>query len=233
MGKLEDEMGKLFGSGQASPPTSSRTYRGPLTALPEGWKTRPEWVQRCVALSRLPSETRRAMRLTTFSPTRNGRVVPSLQTALRVAQEYVRADTGPPWLILNGPRGVGKSHLAIAVAWELVEQGHWAIYYQVEDLLRELQEIYDRPEGMTIRERMAQMEMCDVLILDDLGAHKPTDWAEATLDLLVDYRYLRGLPLVVATNAEEKNLAPRLADRLWDVHLGQQVLMKAPSYRRG
>ena len=228
MAKLEDELGKLLGSGQASSPTSFRIYRGPLTALPEGWKTLPEWVQRCVALSGLPLMTRDTMRLSTFT-VRDNRY---LRTALKAALDYPKG-IGPSWLTLNGPRGVGKSHLAIAMAWELVEQGHWVIYYQVEDMLRELQEIYDHPEGMTIRERMAQMEMCDVLILDDLGAHKPTDWAEATLDLLVDYRYLRGLPLVVATNAEEKNLAPRLADRLWDVHLGQQVLMKAPSYRRG
>jgi hypothetical protein len=70
-----------------------------------------------------------------------------------------------------------------------------------------------------------------LLILDDLGTEKLTDWAAEKLDTLIDHRYIKGLPLVVTTNVPAAQLSPRIASRLQDRRLGRVVTLSGPDYR--
>lgn len=70
-----------------------------------------------------------------------------------------------------------------------------------------------------------------VLIIDDLGLEKATDWAAEKLDLIIDHRWLNNMALVVTTNALGKDLSPRIADRLRDTKRGRVVQIAAESYR--
>lgn len=83
---------------------------------------------------------------------------------------------------------------------------------------------------MTDREVLAQLD-APLLILDDLGTEKLTDWAAEKLDTLIDHRYIKGLPLVVTTNVPAAQLSPRIASRLQDRRLGKVVTLSGPDYR--
>ena len=207
-----------------------KTTPNPDLAAPGGFGSWEEYVVECCRASTLPPEVRQELRLSTFNDKGNAH----FKLALRVAQEFARGE-GPLWLTLYGPRGVGKTHLAIGIAWSWVEAGCYVIYQQIPRMLDELRGLYDKEKeketGLTFDVRFEQLCTCHLLVLDDLGCQRPTEWGDEKLDILVDWRWLRRLPTVVSTNAEYDDLPPRLADRLWDVHRGRQVLMKGPSYR--
>jgi DNA replication protein DnaC len=140
------------------------------------------------------------------------------------------------WLVIHGPKGNGKSHLAAAVANYLIdERGMAALFLTVPDLLRSLrQEIRDSVQGQGGDSRMLDTaQESPVLILDDLGAERWTEWAEEQLFLLLDYRYRLESPTVVITNEELERLPSRIYSRLGDRALSRVVHNPAPDYRWG
>ena len=141
------------------------------------------------------------------------------------------------WLVLHGPKGNGKSHLAAAITNYLIdEQGTAALFLTAPDLLRSLrQEIQASVEGRS-GESSAMLDAVQevpVLILDDLGAQRWTEWAEEQLFLLLDFRYRLESPTVVITNEELETLPSRIYSRLGDRVLCQVVHNPAADYRWG
>jgi DNA replication protein DnaC len=146
------------------------------------------------------------------------------------------------WLVIHGPKGNGKSHLAAAVANHLIDQARTpTLFLTAPDLLHAL-----RAE---IRESMAGnspagggrapaplldvVREAPVLILDDLGAERWTAWAEEQIFLLFDYRYRLELPTVVLTNEDLDSFPGRIYSRLGDRQLCRVVHNPAPDYRWG
>lgn len=101
-------------------------------------------------------------------------------------------------LILAGKRGTGKTHLAIAIALNAMEQGRQAIFRLVNDLLEELRQSVRDDEFIDVMRRFKQV---DVLILDDLGKERSTDAGFDYLYQIIDYRYRNNLQTVITTNA--------------------------------
>lgn len=159
------------------------------------------------------------------------RGVPSLLFAYHAAKNIARGNlTRGNFLVLAGPTGVGKTHLAVAIAWEWFEDGFSVVFSRVDELLDELRQGYD--DG-TYHKRLERIRKCSLLVLDDLGAEHAKDWAGEKIDRIVDWRYVSRMPLVVTTNAKSEDLALRVASRLADRSCSLVVQIDAEDYRRG
>ncbi|MBA7686736.1 hypothetical protein ES703_95191 [subsurface metagenome] len=114
------------------------------------------------------------------------------------------------------------------------------LYRQAEALLDEMRRTFDLTPGQardsnlpTFDMVLANFKRCHLLIIDDLGVEKPTEWAQARLDSIIDHRWLNGVPTVVTTNLKSEDLPPRIVDRLEDRRCSRVVQISATSYRKG
>lgn len=156
---------------------------------------------------------------------------PGLPAALAAASDYASNPDG--WLYLRGRYGCGKTHLLAAIATELMRQRIGALYVVVPDLLIKLRATFDRGTDETFRERLDRIATCDVLLLDDLGAERSTNWVNEQLYTLINERYLARRPLVVASNLSPEAIGGRIGSRLGDRRLTTYVSIDAGDYRAG
>lgn len=153
----------------------------------------------------------------------------SLSQACYLAKEMARGNlTWGNFLVLAGPKGVGKTHLAMAIAWEWFEDGFNVLLTRVDDMLDWLRQGYD---DNTYHQRLDGLRRHHLLVLDDLGTEHAKDWAGERIDRVVDWRYVGRLPLVVTTNAKSKDLADRVASRLADRSCSTVVQINAQDFR--
>ncbi|MDD5039443.1 MAG: ATP-binding protein [Dehalococcoidales bacterium] len=173
----------------------------------------------------LPLLTRESMRFHNWE----NRQSQSLSFAHYVAKDLARGNLSlSNILVLAGPTGVGKTHLAIAIAWEWFEDEFNVLFTRVDDLLDYLRRGYD---DNSYHQRLEFVRQRDLLILDDLGTEHAQDWAGEKIDRIVDWRYIGRMPLVVTTNAKSEDLAPRVASRLSDKSCSTVIQIDAEDYR--
>jgi len=149
-----------------------------------------------------------------------------------VIEDYASGRLNHPFLTLIGQPGVGKTHLALAIGFEWLERGKTVLYYQVESLLDALRDgyrLWEKHDHNGYHSLLAFTQNASLLILDDFGAQKETEWTVAKLDQIVDYRYINKRPLIVTSNLALNRLLPRIADRLIE---GVVIHLKGMSYRR-
>jgi DNA replication protein DnaC len=107
--------------------------------------------------------------------------------AKRVAEAYPVINQG---LLLEGQPGVGKTHLAVAVLKQVIQTtGARGLFYDTRDLLRVIRSTYDPAIRTTELEVLRPVMTVDLLVLDDLGAEKTSEWVEETMNLIVNTRY--------------------------------------------
>ena len=115
-------------------------------------------------------------------------------------------------LLFSGDNGVGKTHLAVAVLRELVTgKGVRGQFWDFHELIREIKSSYD-PETKTTELQVLQPVVeKDVLVLDDLGGWRMTDWMNDTLFYILNSRYLAQRPTVITTNFQDVTREAALA----------------------
>ena len=114
-------------------------------------------------------------------------------------------------LILVGNNGVGKTHLACSIANKLIENGTPIIYGTLINLLAELRNSYDTDNNISEMEIIKLYENIDLLIIDDLGKEKPSEWGLEKLFTIVNSRYENNLPVIITTNYNQSSLVERLS----------------------
>lgn len=114
-------------------------------------------------------------------------------------------------LILVGNNGVGKTHLACSIANKLIENGTPVIYGTLINLLAELRNSYDTDNNISEMEIIKLYENVDLLIIDDLGKERPSEWGLEKLFTVVNSRYENNLPVIITTNYNQNTLVERLS----------------------
>src|SRR6202171_4515579 len=147
-----------------------------------------------------------------------------LKTILLAVKRY--ADDFPnetrPGLLLIGEPGTGKTHLAVAALRRILEKGFECLFCDYQNLLDRIRSGYDVSSNSSDREAYRVALDAEVLLLDDLGAHRVTDWVEDTVTSIITYRCNNRKPLIATTN-------------LPDADAGSVVIQKTPvgtEYRR-
>ncbi|MCX7616676.1 ATP-binding protein [Tepidiforma sp.] len=158
----------------------------------------------------------------------------SLEAALEAARRY--ADDPQGWLVLVGPNGCGKTHLAGAIANRALERGRSVFFAVVPDLLDHLRASYMPGRELPYDELFDRVRTADLLILDDFGAQAATPWAQEKLYQVVNYRHVSGLPTVVTSDRSLEELQaanPRIVARIADPRAGAVLAIIAPHYHLG
>ena len=114
-------------------------------------------------------------------------------------------------LILVGNNGVGKTHLACSIANELIKNGIPIIYGTLINLLAELKNSYDVDNNISEMKIIKLYEKVDLLIIDDLGKEKPSEWGLEKLFTIINSRYENNLPVIITTNYDQNSLINRLS----------------------
>jgi DNA replication protein DnaC len=152
-------------------------------------------------------------------------------------------------VLLCGKTGCGKTHLAVAMMRESIQSDKQVIsvypwdnrggkrgrFVTVPELLLEIRQSYNQGDNETDTESgiIDKYSKCELLILDDLGAEKTTEWTESTLYLIIDRRNRDRKWTIVTSNLSlpeiEQHLGARIASRLSDMKV---VNIKLPDYRK-
>lgn len=148
--------------------------------------------------------------------------LPGTVEAYRRSASFAEKPDG--WLVLVGPVGCGKTHLAVAVARKRIEAGDTVLVQTAPDLLDHLRATFGPGSEVQYSQLFEDMRNVDVLVLDDFGAHNGTSWAEEKLFQLLNYRYnARKSTIITSNGLEDAN--PRLKSRMHDGRLGKPVYM--------
>lgn len=156
--------------------------------------------ERLLAQARVPPRYRQCD-LSNLVVYDNERLKRAVRSAERFADAFPVVEKG---LFLNGPPGIGKTHIAVAVLKHVIRRtGARGLFYDTRELLRLIRETYNpvtRAAEMGILRPVVEAEL---LVLDDLGAEKTSEWVEETMNLIVNARYNDQRPTIFTSNYED------------------------------
>jgi len=226
------------------------TVRGPLQRLDDGLRTRLEGADGTASVVQLGNfnsrliqgigevraEMLQRMTFENFDTLGGPGASPQQQESLDQAKHTAEAFAADPdgWLLFNGPRGCGKTHLAVAIAGERLNQGSQVFFAFVPTLLDHLRATFSPDSPVGYDELFEQINSVPLLVLDDLGAESSTAWAEEKLYQIVVHRHEARLPTVITTVStieELEDTKSRIASRLVDGIVVNWVPISAPNYR--
>lgn len=152
-------------------------------------------------------------------------------------------EPGRNGLFISGPKGTGKTHLAAAIANQLMRNGTPVICMTMIDLLERIKRTFARggtDEGAVL----SIYKTVSLLVIDDIGKEPPTEWAISTIYNIINGRYEAYMPTIVTTNYDDQALITRMTpqktmdsitaeatiDRLMEMCKG--IVLTGPSWRQ-
>jgi DNA replication protein DnaC len=173
-----------------------------------------------------------------FPAPNNGSQLKAFNYAFRLVREYPAVDRG---LLFMGTVGVGKTHLSVAILRGLMEKGVPCLFYEFGSLLKEIQDSYNKISHTSELGLLAPVYQAEVLVLDELGASKPTDWVRDTMMQIIGTRYNDKKLTIFTTNyldarrastdeTLEDRVGVRLRSRLFE--MCKTVNIEGEDYRR-
>ena len=216
-------------------------------------------IPRLLATARIPPRYG-GCNLANFTPSNpDSRIAGQLARAKAVTEQYVdgflREDGRfrAEGLLFIGVPGVGKTHLAVAVLKELVTRfGVRGLFVDFTSLIHQIQSTFDPSSRESKQQVLDPVVDAELLVLDELGAQKPSPWVNDMLYLIMNARYTRRLPTIFTTNyrlvensAEpvldrdrgasepellERRISPTLVSRLYQ--MAKRVVIEAEDFRR-
>lgn len=158
--------------------------------------------------------------------------VRSLEKAVKAATTFAARPRG--WLVLTGPYGCGKTHLAAAIANTLADRGNPPLFIMVPDLLDHLRATFSPSSNTSYDHRFDEIRTASLLVLDDLGAQSTSPWAKEKLHQLFNHRYNAELATVITVAVDMlESIDERLRVRLLDERLCSICVITAPAYHAG
>lgn len=169
---------------------------------------------------------------------------PSLASAkrriARLVDEWPMAERG---LLLMGPCGSGKTHLAVAALLEIIAQGKPGrlLFSNFQDLIQEILASIDSDHAPSRSEILEPILTADLLVLDELGSQKPTLFVQDMLYYIINTRYNEQRTTIFTTNyldeprdPKEESLETRIGKRLRSrlFEMAERVVVDADDYRR-
>lgn len=123
------------------------------------------------------------------------------QKITRFIEQFPVVDRG---LLLHGDHGVGKTHLAVALLKDVIRlKGARGLFYETRDLLKLVRDTYTTQSEATELEVLRPVFEAELLVLDDIGSEKKSEWVEETLGLVINTRYSERRVTVITTNLQD------------------------------
>lgn len=129
-------------------------------------------------------------------------------------------------LFLTGGVGRGKTHLSAAIANAVLENGNTVIYRRAADLFELIRQYRYEENRQKFEEMLEQLRTCDLLVIDDLGAERTTEFVVEQLVILLEERNYRNKPWIISSNLSINEIISTYNDRTADRILDKAVLFK-------
>ena len=137
-------------------------------------------------------------------------------------------------LMLYGKAGSGKTHLAVAITRHIIEQKQIQVRFaRVVDLLAEIRKTFDENEQYRTENEsdlISRYTSAPLLVIDDLGAEKTTDWVRQILYQIIDERWIEQKPIIVTSNLNLEELEARFEERIASRVAGMCRLVESRDY---
>ena len=175
----------------------------------------------------VPQRLSLEMTFASFQPTGQ----PS-RTALETMMRWAKHPIG--WIVLAGECGTGKTHLAVAAVSEAMAAGATGAFGRATDMVESLRREALAEPSEPIERSSDQLREADLLVIDDLGAERKTEFAQEQINAVLAHRYDEGLPTIITTNLDPEDMKtrnPRLASRLSDIAMVTRIRMEGEDYR--
>jgi DNA replication protein DnaC len=127
----------------------------------------------------------------------SGSLAKAKQTAEAFAENYPDVRGG---LLIVGDIGVGKTHLAVAILKQLIRKRVRCLFSDYRELLKQIQNSYNPTVQETESDILRPVFNSEVLVLDELGAVRPSEWVWDTVSLILNSRYNNRLTTIITTN---------------------------------